>query len=202
MTNELSPLDQIDIIVNQAIEQDDPDVVFQQIRNLEEKKELIEAAKSKFFFTLDEVWEQFSVSRKESLYTQAFEKLNYHPATVDRHITLWKFGSQMPEQIRDKPVRQTWHIAKMLSQGYEPSEDEWKSLERSESPAEVREVLREIKGQPPRKGSAQPYLDPEGTLYVWDEDVRENFGYLNINSSNELVQRMIARIIADKVIKK
>jgi len=193
--NDLSPLDQIDIIIQNAIEKDDPDIVFHTIRDLEEKKELIEAAKSKFFFMLDEVWDQFTISKVESLHTRSEYNLGMHPHTVDRYITLWKYQNALPETIQDRPVREKFVITRMLSQGYDVTEEDWEELERTSTKAEVDAVVRDIKGVEPRKGSLQGYVSEDGTLYGWMNNRRADVGWLDINSDDPIVQKLVNRIM-------
>ena len=193
--NEIKPMDEVDIIIQDALEKDDPSLVFHQIRNLEEKKELIEAAKSKFFYTLNEVWDQFSISKLESLHTQAYDGLGYHSHTVDRYITLWEWQGVLPKTIQDRPVREQFVVTKMLSQGFEPSEEQWEDLERTNTKAEVDAVVREIKQQKPKRGSLQGYVSEDGTLYGWMNNRRADVGYLDLNNDDPIVQKLIKRII-------
>lgn len=191
--NSISPLDQIDVYITKAIEADDPDVVFNQIKDLEAKKELIEAAKSKFLFRLDEVWDQFSTT--ETLQSKAFDSLGYHTHTVERYIKLWKFQGELPESLQSRPVRELFPVTNMLAQGYEPDGDQWEELERANGKAEIDAVIRHIKGKEPRKGSLQIYVDPDGTVYAWMDDIREDIGYLNIRSKSSIIQKSVERII-------
>ena len=195
MMNDLKPMDEVDVIIQDALEKDDPSLVFHQIRNLEEKKELIEAAKSKFFYTLNEVWDKFTISKLESLHTQAYDGLGLHPHTVDRYITLWEYQGVLPETIQERPVREQFVVTKMLSQGFEPSEEQWEDLERTNTKSEVDAVVRDIKKQKPKKGSLQGYVDEEGTLYGWMNGRRADAGYLDIRSDDPIIQKLVKRII-------
>jgi len=194
--NELSPLDKIPGIIQNAIYEDDPEIAFNEIKKLNDLSEVVEDAKGIFIYEMYQVWDQFSISKKESLQSQAYLYLNWHPHTVDRYITEARYHNQLPEGIQKKPIRERSPITKALSQGFEPTEKQWNNLEKTSNPSEIYAELRKIKNKEPKKGSLQGYLNIEnGTLYCWYNGVRYDCGFLDVNSHDEAVQKFINRIV-------
>ena len=193
--NELSPIDRIPGIIQAAVYEDNPEIAFNEIQKLNKLSEMVEEAKGIFIHEMYKVWEQFTISKRESLQSQAYLYLGWHPHTVDRYITEAAYHNQLPEEIQNKPLRERSPITKMLSQGWEPTEEQWNKFKRTSNSSEVYETIRDVKDEEPRKGSLQNYIDEDGNVYCWYEHKRYDVGYLDINNTDLAVVKAINRII-------
>lgn len=196
--NEIIKLEKLDLIVQEALEKDNPDIVFHQLRRLEEAEKFVGMAKAKLIHNLNELWYNFSLSETQSLADTAFESLGWNLYTIDRYIKMWQFKDQIPASFNldERPVREVTPVTNALSQGVEITEEDWDKLSRTTKQEEVYAVLREIKGQEPRKGSLQVYLYDDGSIVAWHEDMRYDVGYLDVKSTNEAIQKAINRLVS------
>lgn len=194
--NELSTLTKIDLIVQEAVKEDNPDIVFAELRRLEEAEKLMGMAKAKFIFTLHQNWERFTLSASQTMEDTAFEQLGWRKYTIDRYISMWKYKDAIPTsfKLEDRPVREVTPITNALSQGIEFTEENWEDLSRTTKQEEVYAVLREIKGEEPRKGSLQVYLYDDGSIVAWHQNIRYEVGYLDVKNTEEAIQKAIKRL--------
>jgi len=119
------------------------------------------------------------------------------PITIQRYVSVWdKYEKGLfTDKIQEHSLTTQIAISKTLEQGYNISDSEWKKLERAESFSEVGVILREVKGQKPKKGSLQIYLERDGSLVVWDENGKYYIGQLNLQDTSDIVCKAINRIV-------
>ena len=191
-------LDEIEAIVAEAIASDNPDLVFQELKRLEEAERFVGMAKAKFIYILHLSWDNFSLSSTQSLQDTAFEYLNWKPYTVERYISMWQYRELIPASfnVDERPVREVVPITNALSHGLEIGDDGWDKLARTTKQEEVHAVLRGIRGEEPRRGSLQVYLHSDGSVVAWHNNIRYEVGFLDVNNMQEPVQKSIKRLVS------
>lgn len=114
------------------------------------------------------------------------------------YINVWEQIEQecIPKKIQSRPMRELIPIGNMLAQGYEPSKSEWTKIDLASNDSDLREIIREIKGKPPRKSGQTIELDRDGSLYTWKANKRAYVGFLDLESKDETVFKAIERIIS------
>jgi hypothetical protein len=195
--NELAPLDQIDILIQESLDQDNPSIVLSEIKRMLQVRELVGKALAKTLYLLHQNWYNFSLSQTESFNDTIELWLSLHPHTVQRYVKWWHYQEQLPEQLENKPIREQIPITNAIAQGYEFEEEDWDKLERATNLSEVHGIIREVKGKEPRQSSLQIYVNQTGTLYCWYNQERYNIGYLDLKNEDEAVIRAIERIIRE-----
>lgn len=108
---------------------------------------------------------------------------------IDRYIALWdkyETGS-IPEGIRARSIKDQIAISQTIEQGYEIGTREWKKLEDASNNSEVLDILRGIKGKPPRKSMLKIYEERDGSLVGWDKEGRHVLGWLNVDEEDDPV---------------
>ncbi len=114
------------------------------------------------------------------------------PTTTRRYVAVWQAieDDLLPKAIQDRPMDDLIKIVTTMD-GYDISEEQWKSLEHATNSAEVREILRDIKGKPPRKSGKQVVLKRDGSLYIYDKDGEHYVGLLMVDSEDKAIQNFI-----------
>lgn len=117
--------------------------------------------------------------------------------TVKRYINVWKYIDEnvIPKEVQILPMRDLIPIASALAQGFDFEKDQWKKLARASNSSEVRWIIREAKGQQPRKSGLQITLGRDGSLYAWKDNQKFYVGVLEVKSENEVVKKAITRIV-------
>lgn len=121
---------------------------------------------------------------------------------IDRYINAWDAYMIVPkeylESITVHPMKNLNALGAAISQGYEPDDETWEKLSSAKENGKFLKIIREdIKGQPARKNSITIYLEPNGDLVAWCNDVRVPVGYLNVQDIEEsdLLNKSINRIV-------
>lgn len=118
--------------------------------------------------------------------------------TAKRYILAWGYIEDciIPKEIQSRPMDDLIKIATTLDNDYDISKENWKELEKASNSAEVREILRKIKGQEPRKSGVRKVLSRDGSLNLYDSQGGKHFaGYLELKSDDELVQKFIRQFV-------
>lgn len=118
--------------------------------------------------------------------------------TVSRYVNVWQQieDEKIPKVIQSRPMRELVPIASMLSQGYEPTKEQWKKIELSDN--DLGSVLSEIKGTKPRKSGLKIYLEKDGSLNVWKNNKKTYLGFLDVEEAqtNPDLAKAIERIVS------
>jgi len=194
----ITTLEIVDNVMQMAIKEDNPDIVFDQLKRLEDAEKFVGMAKAKFICSLNSVWDTFSLSKEQTLAEAAYEHLGWRAYTIRRYIDMWTYKDIIPDSfgLDDRPVREITPITNALSQGIEFSDDDWDNLSRTTKQEEVYAVVREIRGKEPRQGSLQVYLYDDGSVVAWHKNERHEIGFLDINNKDDAVQKAINRMIS------
>ena len=97
------------------------------------------------------------------------------PLVIERYISLYRHyeTGELPDAIKDRPLSEQNAIVDVLEDGrYEIKEEHWEKLVDARNGAEVRRILRDIKGKPPTKGSYEMHLGRDGSIYMWHQGER------------------------------
>jgi len=194
--------DRIDAVLAQALEQKDPELAFSAGKSLLGAVRLGGLGLAKLLHGVNSRWKEYEYSG--TFYGLAEDQLAIlAKATVDRYIAVWEMltGSYLPNDIIDevkaKTMRQLVPMASLIKQGYDVSTQDWRRLAHAVDANEVREIVREIKGKPPKKQSMKIVLEQDGTLNVWNGGKIVNIGYLDVKMelTDEIVAKAIERIV-------
>lgn len=119
------------------------------------------------------------------------------PITTKRYILTWNYIEDLtiPKEVQSRPMDDLVKIAITLDHDYDITKDHWKKIAKAANSADVREILREIKGKPPRKSSSQRVLDRNGSLYIYKDGNRHFVGALEVSSNDEVVQKFIRQLV-------
>ncbi len=192
-------LEQVTNIVAESLEQKDPYIALKFGANLIMASQLAGMGLAKLFYLMRENWDNYG--REDDFDEVAYDYVGRTKSTVDKYVRVWEMYEQdlIPEElsseIRQKNIKDQIPIASLLSQGYEPDEDEWQDLADAPDNSSVLAKVREIKGTAPRKGALLIYLTPDGTLQAEQQGKVEYVGYLNIDEEGEIKQKAIQRLL-------
>jgi len=156
-------------------------------------------ALAKLLYMLEKFWQEFEVT--DEFIDVAYAELGISQTTIDRYISVWRLYEEelIPEGVRDiievMPLKSQIPIATAIKQGYELTEDDWGRLAQSADETEVRQTLRDIKGQIPRKGGLTIKISRQGDLIAYMDGDMEMIGYLKLEDRTPLIQKAIERII-------
>jgi hypothetical protein len=120
------------------------------------------------------------------------------PVTTKRYILTWSYieDCTIPKEIQNRPMDDLIKIATTLDNDHEITAENWKELNNAANSAEVRDILRKIKGQAPRKSSTRKVLSRNGSLDLYDSTGGKHFvGNLDVNSNDELVLKFIRQLV-------
>jgi len=197
MMNEIikSPLNQVDELMQKALDQDNIDIILIEINRMIDAKELVGKVLAKTLYLLNQNYYKFSISEQEKL-KDILGAINVDKSTADRYLRAWKYMEELPQSFQDGPIRNIVPITNALDQGYSISDEHWGKLERASSLHEIQRIVTvDVKEAEPRTSGIHGYVDDEGSLYCWRDGERNEVGYLDVNSTNETVQKFINRII-------
>ena len=105
--------------------------------------------------------------------------------TVKRYVMAWKQVEQnvIPKAVAQRPMRDLVPIAMTIAQGHDISKEQWRKLELCANDGELRDVLRKIKGQEPRKSAKVLKLERDGTISLWVKNEKKFVGFLNLKDA-------------------
>lgn len=125
--------------------------------------------------------------------------LNYY--TIQRHLDVYDQiidNNEVPEELRDvilkRNVKDLTRVAQAMRDGHFFSDDEWKKIATAGTHEEVSRIVRATRGEAPRKNAKIVTLSKDGTLRVTNQGKTFFVGYLDVQSSHEVVQEIITRI--------
>lgn len=147
----------------------------------------------------------FTGTEQKGDFYEKFGIAEKHQRTyADRLIRLWDCidKDMVPKAIQKRQVRDLLPITEALSQGYDLSKATWLKLEQALDTNEINEILREVKGKPPRKGSLSLVVNDKGTITVWHEGNGYFVGSLNLADKEDAVVKAVNRIIERSGIKR
>lgn len=189
----------IDIVLEMLWQTGNLDNVVKASNSLGRIEEVSGKAKAKLWAGWQRWWDETGQEEKrQDTFEDMMEtKTGNKGITVKRYINVWKYIDEnvIPKEVQILPMRDLIPIASALAQGFDFEKDQWKKLARASNSSEVREIIRSVKGQSPRKGGIQITLDRNGSLYAWKDEKKYYIGVLEVKDENEVVQKAIQRVI-------
>lgn len=200
-------LQRVDDVMTRSIEAGNPDIAANAMKTLLGVSRISGLALSKFIYTFKFQWDNFK--RKDSFEEYLEDKLGRGKTTIKRYQRVWEMlvSVDIPREYAEKlklhPIKSLVPMANLKSQGFELESNDWLRLSNAPDVATVNKIIREIKKVPPKSGSLQLQLSEDGSIYAWYKEQRYFVGSLNVDDTNEIVQKAISRITGDgKVMEK
>lgn len=140
-------------------------------------------AKAKFLYGFHDWWQE---NKPDESFTDHIESFTSTRAvTVKRYVLVWRQIEQsvIPLAVAARPMRDLIPIAKCIAQGHEISKADWRKIELAANDGEIRDILRKIKGQEPRKSAKVIRLERDGTISLWVKDEKKFIGFLNVRDA-------------------
>lgn len=198
---EQSLFDKIDSVLAQSLQEKDPTLAFYAGKSLLGVVRLGGLALAKLLHGVNSRWKDYEWGG--TIYTLAEDELGIlAKATINRYIAVWEMitGAYIPsevlEEVKVKPMRQLVPMASLITQGYDVDTKDWIRLAHATDAGEIAEIVREIKGKPPKKQTMKIVLEQDGTLNVWNGGKILNIGMLRVeDETNEIVAKAIERIV-------
>jgi hypothetical protein len=156
-------------------------------------------ALAKLFYLIRENWEVFEIG--DNFEDVAYARVGRTKDTVDKYVRLWEMyenktiPAEFIEDIRQKNVKDQIPIANMLSQGYEPDEEQWQDIVDAPDNSSVLRAVRDIKGTEPRKSALLLFIKEDGSLIAEQEGVSQYVGWLNIDEAGDIAEKGIQRLL-------
>jgi hypothetical protein len=193
--------DRIDTVLAQSLEEKDPAIALSVGKGLLGVVRLGGLGLAKLLHGVSSRWKDYEYSG--TIYALAEDELGIlAKATINRYIAVWEMivGGYIPKDVLDdvkvKPMRQLVPMASLITQGFDVSTKDWVRLAHAADAGEVAEIVREIKGKPPKKQSMKIVLEADGTLNAWNGGKIVNIGMLRVeNETDEIVAKAIERIV-------
>jgi hypothetical protein len=193
--------DRIDTVLAQSLQEKDPVIALSVGKGLLGVVRLGGLGLAKLLHGVNSRWKDYEYSG--TIYALAEDELGIlAKATINRYIAVWEMitGGYIPNDVLDevkvKPMRQLVPMASLITQGFDVSTKDWVRLAHATDAGEVAEIVREIKGKPPKKQSMKIVLEADGTLFVWNGGKITSIGYLDVkNETDEIVAKAIERIV-------
>jgi len=195
--NEISPFEKIYSLLDQAIENDNPDIVVSEIAKLHQGRDIVGKILAKIIGLLEQSWYRFSISKKETFEQVMLLNLGIEYGTLQRYRKWWRHHPEMPKPLQEMPIRYTIPVTNSLSQGYEITSEQYDKLEKAGTNLKEiqRIVTREVKGKEQRKTAMHGNISRDGTLYRWYDGERYDVGYLDVTSTEEPIREYVDKII-------
>jgi hypothetical protein len=192
----------VDIVIEQAISEKDPEIVFSAGETLIKANRLAGIGLAKLAFTMKDRWDEFGINEEFTDVASHYWQLA--KLTIDRYIRVWEMfdKEQIPDIQKDRllqrPMKDLVAISSMVASGFPVPEPMWEVLAEAPNNATVLQEIRDIKGVEPRGDPMIIHLERDGTLRAWRGGMGKHVGYLTLNDPDTDVEKAVNRII-DKV---
>jgi hypothetical protein len=193
-------LSRVDTVIDNAVKEKNPDIAAKAMKGLLGVSQMSGLAFSKFVYVMSFQWPNFG--RRGTYETWAEDEFGRGKTTIKRNFRVWEMlvSGDVPKEYAEKlkftPVRCLIPIANMWSQGYEVESNQWMKLANAPDPTTINKIIREIKGVEPKKGSIQIEMDGTGNILAWKDGKSYTVGYLFLDSTEEVVQKAIERLVS------
>ena len=193
--------DEVDNRLSNAIQSGDLDAAGDLVEGLVKVTKASGKELAKVLYTLNTNWNVFNTD--EAFLEWAYLRSGLHRHTIERYVKVEELfsGESVPEDIKpflaEKNLAELFPIANMVDQGYEPDSDQWKDIILQPDESSIRNKVREIKEQEPRKTALILKIDDMGSIWAIKEGVRKFIGSLELSDEDEVVQKAIKRIITN-----
>lgn len=207
-SNESDFMQAVDNVILQVTDKEDITIADGAIDSLLNLQHVTGRAFAKMLWFMREYWQEKNLTEEkgDEFEDHMEERHGLKKVRMDRYIRVWEYteNNKLPKDVWSRPMKDQIAIASMLSQGYDPSKEQWTKLVRAEDNNEVLRVIRIIKKKPAKKGSMQITMDRSGNLHAWVGEKRVFIGYLDSKHENDdpIVKKAIERIVTNTGVKR
>jgi len=193
--------DQIDQKIRESVEKRSAFIALNICRELKAVGQVAGLGLAKTLYQIKQNWENYD-DVGDNFEDTISDYAGINVRTVERYIRVWKMKEdnivpkELEKDIFDRNIKEIIPIANAINQGYEIEDDEWQELADAPDLNTVGGIMRDIKGQPPRKSALQIVMDRDGTLNAIQAGEFGYVGFLNVDEDNEVAQKAIARLVS------
>lgn len=191
-------LDEVDRQVALAIQIGGVDMLLDDAASYLQQTRISGLALCKLLYNIQKMWEE------DDFMEIASSRLGLSSTTINRYISIWSIYElkQIPAELSNsflqKPLRSQIPVAKLIEQGYTPSQDQWQQLANSPDLSTTAKLVRDIKQTEPRKSAMMLFIDSHGNLTACQDGKIVDLGWLNVAMlEDELTAKAIKRIVSD-----
>lgn len=196
-------LQAVDNVIIKVHDTNDLGIADQVVDTLMNLQHLSGRSLAKLFWSMNEFWKVKHQEEKtgDTFQDHMMARHEIKEIHLARYMRVWEFtqNNQMPKEIQKRPMKDQIAIANMLSQGFDPSKEQWKKLERAGGNADVLRIIRKIKKKPAKKGSLELKLERNGTINAWRDGKKAFIGFLNVKEEADdlIISDAISRIVGN-----
>jgi len=188
-------LDSVDHILNQIQSTGDFEIGANTVRSMSSIGHAIGISKAKLLHGMWTLWKETQDPDGNSFFIYAAEFCNMQTLVVQRYIQAWEAVLIAPKALYDdmvaQPMKNLNALGAAVAQGFEISDDTWKTIATSSDNQTVLRALRDVKGKEPRSNSITIYLETDGSLVAWQNGLVTPIGYLDPDSNPKAIERII-----------
>ena len=195
---QMTILDRVDRAVELAIEANDPDVAFQDMKGLLDVSQISGLAFAKFVYTMTYQWKSFG--RRGTVIEAMEDKLGRGKKSINDNYRVWEMliTDDIPKEYRDKfktmPVRILIPIANLWKQEWEVEPHQWMKLANAPDPTTVRKIIQEIKGVEPKKDSLNIEWNRDSKCITGWKNGEPHPLYLQYDDNDPVISAMLERL--------
>lgn len=194
----------LDAVMEKALATKDVELVLNEGVRLIQIGQLTGMGLAKLAFELKKVWREFGVGA--TFEDTIMQYWSMEKVTLNRYMQIWEMRVALQEQgisqeireaLEEKTLDEQVKISIAWASGFPMDETVLQKLADAESPAEVYDMVRDIKNEEPRKNSLNIRLTRDGSLYAYaGQDSNGLYvGYLDIDSNDDTIKKAINRIL-------
>jgi hypothetical protein len=157
---------------------------------------------AKLLYNGEKMWKELTGQTDKEYYEEAFVKIGKHKQTVIRYCAIWKMFDEcvVPGEYVDRlyalGVKMLSPIAQCVKEGYEIPSNKWLALAECVDEAEVRTIIKKIKGKEDNSNNKTRFIDRDGDYVLWMNEKKYNIGHFNVDEDDEIVKAEITRAIS------
>ena len=190
----------VDRLLERALEERDPMIALTGASQLLGIARISGLALSKLLHGVHDRWDEYE-NNGDDFRDTVFETIGLTKATTDRYINVWEMltcgvvPTVYVEDIKSRPMRDLVKVASLTAQGFDVKSEDWARMAHAADGTELDQIVRELKGKPPRKSSLQIYVERNGDINCMKEGRMKLVGYLKTDDDDPDVRKAIERII-------
>lgn len=197
-------LDEVDRLVDLAVQMGGTDMLLDEATSYLQQTRISGLALCKLLYKIQSIWAEGDFMEIAS------SRLGLSSTTINRYISIWSVYElkQIPAELSNnflqKPLRSQIPVAKLIEQGYTPSQEQWQQLANSPDLSTTAKLVRDIKQTEPRKSAMLLFIDQRGNLTACQDGKIVDLGWLNVAMmEDDLAAKAIKRIVNDaRILKK
>lgn len=195
-------MDKVNAVIQQSIAKKDPSESIHLCKFLIGAQQLSGLALAKILYELQSNWWKFDID--ENFTDYIYKEIGKHRHTIEKYLAVADMLKYVPDDIKPDleklPVQMLVPIGFVVKQGYQLEHEDWEEFTEATNANEVREIVREIKGQKPKRSLIYLTMDRSGSIWVFNNKEERFFvGSLDTKEAddNEYVAKAIERIVGN-----